>query len=276
MFWNRHSFSKVYLLYSCYKQRAKHNAPTLCIPDPSSFPLQHDDVGVSSFCHYTSLYDKYSFYGFIESRIDVLFWDAKSIYLGRLRFFVLHFLFFLFLFSHFLPCSSGEETPFVQLSNGIGFRTGFSYWCPIKRSLCKHGTASLSRTHLLEYNASLMSQKGRLFLAQFHYNGRKSCWSWMDDGWSGHNTTTQPKEDPSSEGKRPPFSVIFSRTCWTRKKSDDFIDHIRRWWNGPADRPTVARRMMIYIFSLCLIDSTHMYRPSSIVGLLMPFLHPQC
>ena len=140
--------------------------------------------------------------------------------------------FFLFLFSHFLPCSSGEETPFVQLSNGIGFRTGFSYWCPIKRSLCKHGTASLSRTHLLEYNASLMSQKGRLFLAQFHYNGRKSCWSWMDDGWSGHPTRRTTRLHKRKE-KGPPFSAIFSRTCWTRKRSLLIIDLRKR----RCDRP---------------------------------------
>ena len=34
---------------------------------------------------------------------------------------------------------------------------------------------------------------------------------------------------------------------------------------------------MIYTFSIRLIDSTHMHRPSSsVVGLLMPFLHPHC
>ena len=221
MFWNRHSFSKVYLLYSCYKQRAKHNAPTLCIPDPSSFPLQHDDVGVSSFCHYTSLsLWQIIFLRFhrVEDRCTFL---RRQIHLSwpppLLR---ITFPFFLFL-SHFLPCSSGEETPFVQLSNGIGFRTGFSYWCPIKRSLCKHGTASLSRTHLLEYNASLMSQKGRLFLAQFHYNGRKSCWSWMDDGWSGHPTRRTTRLHKRKE-KGPPFRYFFKNVLNTKK---EFIDH---------------------------------------------------
>ena len=123
--------------------------------------------------------------------------------------------------------------------------------------------AGQSHTHtLLEYNASLMSQKGRSlekhlspFFGPISLQWKKeSKAEWMMDG--AVTTTTsdaQLTKEFSSEGKKAFFDSLW--TCWTWGKN------------------VVTGTLGIDSFSLCLIESTHMHRPSSGVGLLMPFLH---
>ena len=149
-----------------------------------------------------------------KSRIDVLFETPNPSILAAAASYYISFFPLIFCPKkrHLSNCQMEED----WLSHGILLLRG----CPIK-SFCKHGT---SRTHLLEYNASLMSQKGRsisLFLAQFHYNGRKSCWSWMDDGWSGHPTRRTTRLHKRKE-KGPPFRYFFKNVLNTKK---EFIDH---------------------------------------------------
>ena len=75
----------------------------------------------------------------------------------------------------------------------------------------------------------------------------------MDGAVTTTTSDAQLTKEFSSEGKRP-FLILSER-----------VEH--------GAKNVVTGTLGIDSFSLCLIESTHMHRPSSGVGLLMPFLH---
>ena len=75
----------------------------------------------------------------------------------------------------------------------------------------------------------------------------------MDGAVTTTTSDAQLTKEFSSEGKRP-FLILSER-----------VEH--------GAKNVVTGALGIDSFSLCLIESTHMHRPSSGVGLLMPFLH---